>query len=360
MVYSESEKDLVQHTFSPPEIILDGISHDIRRTLNGISIMFDEFEASYKLKKNISSDSLKQVLRIREVIDKLSSKLSRIVDDADEHKFRNFDEFFSKVNAKIANTLKVEHVNLLQLAQSTLEDRSVATYINVNFSILERVELRKIATSIDRARRALLALSTFADVNREIKYDQINIYSEVNRLFVDLVAPLTYNNRKIENISIEGQVTAETSQFAIASILGNLITNAMVHGRRRAIDINVKISSRYLPELQNKYKHPFKRVVEPLEWVEIQVCDNGVGIPLKDRHTIFDLFEQSKSKRGNRSGSGVGLSLVVYALELLGGGIELRSTENMGTCFLVILPDGVKARRSPQVLLGTRELKGTI
>lgn len=73
--------------------------------------------------------------------------------------------------------------------------------------------------------------------------------------------------------------------------------------------------------------------------VEIQVGDNGVGIPEDEVPEIFEiLFRGVHAKRKQEHGAGLGLSIVKRAVELHGGNIRVESKVDVGTTFFITLP----------------------
>lgn len=73
--------------------------------------------------------------------------------------------------------------------------------------------------------------------------------------------------------------------------------------------------------------------------IEIAVKDSGIGIPEKDIFHIFDRFYQVREHTSITSNSsGIGLTLVKEFVELHGGDLQVKSTENEGSCFTIILP----------------------
>jgi len=75
--------------------------------------------------------------------------------------------------------------------------------------------------------------------------------------------------------------------------------------------------------------------------IEIQVIDNGVGIPKEDRSRVFAPFERAQrpgDKQLARSGAGLGLSLVKNIIELHGGTIDIKSESKKGTTVTMLLP----------------------
>ena len=75
--------------------------------------------------------------------------------------------------------------------------------------------------------------------------------------------------------------------------------------------------------------------------VIVEVTDNGCGIEEKDQQRIFDRFYQSdRTLSSTGTGIGVGLALSKGIVELHHGSIEVFSTVNEGTTFVISLPLG--------------------
>ncbi len=79
----------------------------------------------------------------------------------------------------------------------------------------------------------------------------------------------------------------------------------------------------------------------PSGHVELNITDNGKGIPKHLIEKVFERFYQVKNKSGTtNTGTGIGLSLVKSLVELHHGKIELESVPNKRTCFTIFLPLG--------------------
>jgi two-component system NtrC family sensor kinase len=106
--------------------------------------------------------------------------------------------------------------------------------------------------------------------------------------------------------------SAQMEQVALAMVINAI--DAMPHGG------NLWVSTRSLPD----GKH-----------IELQVRDDGVGIPPEILPRIFDPFTTTKEV-----GKGVGLGLAVSKgiVERHGGHIEVTSELGVGTTFRIILP----------------------
>jgi two-component system sensor histidine kinase KdpD len=76
------------------------------------------------------------------------------------------------------------------------------------------------------------------------------------------------------------------------------------------------------------------------EWVEIEVIDEGPGIPVDDLERIFDKFYRVRGGERQVAGTGLGLSICRGIVEAHGGTIVARSpvAAGQGTAFIVHLP----------------------
>jgi signal transduction histidine kinase len=75
------------------------------------------------------------------------------------------------------------------------------------------------------------------------------------------------------------------------------------------------------------------------QWLEISVCDTGVGIPKDEQESIFEKFYQAGSTtKGTREGTGLGLPITKKLVELHGGNIRLTSEPGHGSRFTIALP----------------------
>lgn len=72
-----------------------------------------------------------------------------------------------------------------------------------------------------------------------------------------------------------------------------------------------------------------------IDFIEIEVEDNGSGIPEERMGQIFDPFFTTKEPG---KGTGLGLSVCLGLIESMGASINIRSTEGKGTVVVVRLP----------------------
>ncbi|WP_137894755.1 response regulator [Ramlibacter sp. 2FC] len=75
------------------------------------------------------------------------------------------------------------------------------------------------------------------------------------------------------------------------------------------------------------------------DFLEIRVCDNGIGIDRADLPRLFQAFLQLDSSLARQhDGTGLGLAMVRRLTELHGGTVGVASAPGCGSCFAVWLP----------------------
>lgn len=111
------------------------------------------------------------------------------------------------------------------------------------------------------------------------------------------------------------------------------------------IQIDVNLMNRVISNLvENAIKYAGKgktvlvKTWDDADWVYIEVKDNGVGVSEEDILHIFDKFYRVKNDSTHAiKGSGLGLYLVKYFIELHNGSISAQSTLGEGTSFIIKL-----------------------
>jgi hypothetical protein len=111
------------------------------------------------------------------------------------------------------------------------------------------------------------------------------------------------------------------------------------------IQIDVTLTTRVISNLvENAVKYSGNGSIVQVKtwdddkWVYIEIKDNGAGIPPEEISNIFEKFYRIKNDANHSiKGTGLGLYLVKYFVELHGGTISVESTLGKETKFLVKL-----------------------
>ena len=143
-------------------------------------------------------------------------------------------------------------------------------------------------------------------------------------------------DRVIKGVAAERDVTIVTridagigtvrlDEGRVKQILLNLLSNAVKFSHPgEFVYLTVGLTSHELSPLRT-------------ETVSIEVTDTGIGIPAEELARIFDEFYQV-AERGQKGGTGLGLSLTRNFVELHHGTIEVRSEPGRGSSFTILLP----------------------
>ena len=161
-------------------------------------------------------------------------------------------------------------------------------------------------------------------------FEQISVKDLLGGL--ELMTQRLIRGRPIEfRINIEAAIdTIKSDPRKLQQILVQLLTNALKFTEKG--EVEVKIGS---------------VLAQSGAFLEIAVCDSGIGIEKKDQEIIFEGFRQLDGSSKRRfGGTGVGLSLCRKLAEALGGKITVRSEVGLGSVFSLFLPLSVAMRHS--------------
>lgn len=147
------------------------------------------------------------------------------------------------------------------------------------------------------------------------------VQKDINPIIESVIDSLSYEYKR-KNIEVEVGLGPLYPISIDVSLLFRVISN-IVENAIKYSPINSKISIKTWDDAQ---------------WVYIQVADNGPGIDLDDLTYIFDKFYRVKNDASHSiKGTGLGLYLVRYFVELHGGIIEVKSKLGSGTTFIIKL-----------------------
>lgn len=174
-------------------------------------------------------------------------------------------------------------------------------------------------SSLKRMNRLLDEVLFFARVEADkqpINRKPLNLHAYCESLIENL-RPI-YPNRTIEfTTELPRSLRFNLDPHLLDHILQNLIGNALKYSQAPSpATLSVRLDGDFL---------------------DFQVRDKGIGIPLKDQKKLFDAFHRA-SNVGTTQGTGLGLNIALRAAELLGGSVEFSSTESVGSTFTAHLP----------------------
>lgn len=117
-------------------------------------------------------------------------------------------------------------------------------------------------------------------------------------------------------VDAPGSIRCRVRPDQLRDALTNLVDNALKYGREdRPLVVDL-------------------RVTADRRWVTFQVEDNGIGVPMGMRKTIFERFRRVEGPgRGKSGGHGLGLDFVATAARQAGGKVDCRDGKDGGALF---------------------------
>jgi signal transduction histidine kinase/tetratricopeptide (TPR) repeat protein len=197
-------------------------------------------------------------------------------------------------------------------------------------------EQLEMADSIRMSANLLLTvINDILDFSR-IEADKMQLHNvtfEVEKMVREVARsmPAGYGNKsKSKQVRIitdikPPQTPVHGDPVRMQQILGNLLGNSL----KFTATGSITIGSRADDETEDSVRLSF--------WV----TDTGIGIPARLIQHLFKPFTQADASTARRfGGSGLGLSICKSLVDMMGGSIELKSTENVGTTvsFSVTVP----------------------
>jgi two-component system sensor histidine kinase SenX3 len=138
--------------------------------------------------------------------------------------------------------------------------------------------------------------------------------------------------------SIE-RVRSLATSHSIKVVMNTPDADMQVIGDRRQLVSAVS----NLVENAVKYSEPDSTVevtaLVDSDWVEMQVRDFGVGIPMRDLERIFERFYRvDRARSRDTGGTGLGLAIVRHVANNHGGEVSVTSVEGEGSTFVLKVP----------------------
>jgi signal transduction histidine kinase len=225
-------------------------------------------------------------------------------------------KFISTVSHELRTPLQVI-IGYTDLLKEGIVGESKEEQARVLSTILQNAEM------LDRLIANVLAL-TKAEVKQTVLDISIVEIEEVMEQIVRYARRIDPGQRLRFSSAAETELPPITTDAAkLQAILQNLVGNAWKFTPKGKIDVRVK-------NLPGRNR------------VEFSVADTGIGIEASEREKIFEEFYQSKQAQAiNRTGVGLGLSIVKKYLALMQGEIRVDGAPGKGTTFTFTLPHSI-------------------
>lgn len=161
------------------------------------------------------------------------------------------------------------------------------------------------------------------------------VIDELINNVVSTIAPVVedrQNRLRVERQPDLGFMHSDMTK--LRQILFNLLSNAAKFTESGDIFLTVE-----------RGPHPYVLQTDSdAEWIVFEVRDTGIGMNPDQIQRVFDSFTQADASTTRKyGGTGLGLTITKHFCGMLGGDIQVESTEGQGTTFTVVVPAVVAA-----------------
>ncbi|ARV15065.1 PAS domain-containing sensor histidine kinase [Polaribacter sp. SA4-12] len=239
---------------------------------------------------------------------------------------------------KILNTLKVEQelgeLKSRFISMASHEFRTPLSAILSSAILIEKQNengkedrrLRHISKIRSNVKNLVVILNDFLSLSKLeegkviIQPSKFNII-EFSKSLIEEIQDIKKNGQTIN--FTHNQLTKDVflDQKLFKHIAFNLLSNAIKYSEKNT-EITYKIKSSHSK-------------------LQIEIIDQGIGIPIKDQNNMFQRFYRANNA-ANIQGTGLGLNIVKQYTELMGGNIKFKSQVNKGSTFYIEFPLNLK------------------
>jgi len=258
-------------------------------------------EATIKLetKVNERTEQLNRINRELQRTLETNRKQTQII----ESKNAELDTFFYRISHDLKGPIS-SSLGLMVLAKMDVRDKLALEYIDKQHLQMER---------LSHIINGLVNLTNLN--NAELVREKIDF----NRMIDDCIS--SFNTLKhFSKVTFQKEISEDVAFYSewtlLNAIVQNLIENAIKYCRGESPFVRI-------------------RVKEERAAVVIEVEDNGLGIPAEHQEKIFQMFYRATQEA---EGSGLGLYILKRSVDRLNGTIQIKSTVDVGTTFVVRLP----------------------
>ncbi|MBO4926968.1 MAG: HAMP domain-containing histidine kinase [Clostridiales bacterium] len=263
--------------------------------------------------RNLSSAVEERTKYISRVNQELLDNHQKLVDNEEARK---------KMMSNVSHDLRTPitairgYVELMLNAKEPLSREQEVQYLN---------NMHTRSVQMEQLISDLVQLTRMESENDTLELMPVSIVEMVHDLFQLYKAEcegtgkvITFHAPQDDDLLIDGDPKK------LLRVFENIIVNAMKYTREDGkIDI-----------ICHRYEDP---AMLGGNAVEVCIKDNGVGIPENEVPYVFDRFYRAENSGINKTGSGLGLSIVKSVIDRHGGKIWVESEEGKGSEFHIVL-----------------------
>lgn len=225
------------------------------------------------------------------------------------NRFRS--QFFINVSHELRTPLTLIKGNNDRIQQNLIGE--VNRNINQATEIVND-QVEKIKGIVDD----IMDLSKLESNLLELNKQELNIWELIVRAYESFQLQFSKKGVELEIKSNEKYIAVEADVLYLERVMNNLLSNALKYTPSgKKVEIVVTIQE---------------------DKVFFEIKDQGIGIGDREVNKIFDRFYQVDNQINRSGGSGIGLAFCKEIILLHDGNVQVQSSINSGTSFIVSLP----------------------
>jgi two-component system, OmpR family, phosphate regulon sensor histidine kinase PhoR len=183
-------------------------------------------------------------------------------------------------------------------------------YLNIS-----KQELKRLTILVDK----VLKMSLFEKKEPELKLESLSINQLIQNILDTMKLQFEKLNAQVNFKPLAMDSNLNGDKIHLTSVLYNLIDNALKYSSGKpVIDLQLDDSGNQ---------------------IKLNIADKGIGIAAEYKEKIFEkFFRVPTGDQHNTKGYGLGLSYVASVIKKHNGTIEVESSLNSGTSFIIYLP----------------------
>lgn len=308
---------------------VDDVEHNERmldEAINGVGIYDPEFrvvhpdgnirtiKASAEILRDSHGVAIKVVGVNYDVTEKVDA-IRKLFDAklAAENAAQSKSDFLANMSHEIRTPMNAILGGLQLLENTSLPDELRVVLKNASYSgqslltiINDILDYSKIESNQLQLEKASFSLTEVLD---SITYDLDSLVSE-KRIGFTVNKDESYNEYWVGDL------------VRVKQIILNLSSNAVKFTEKGSVKINAS-----------------SKVFEGKEAIYLEVVDSGIGMSKEVTEHIFERFTQADSSTTRKyGGTGLGMSITISLVKMMGGEIDIQSKQGLGTTVTIKLP----------------------
>lgn len=269
-----------------------------------------------KINRQLEEASRRLILALNEAEDANKRLLDTQAQLIHEQKMATLGRLAASVGHEVNNPLTILSMNVSRMILKYRKDPNIRVA-----DVSEYFE--KMESNIQRIKAVVNTLTGLLKKSEKGKFEALSL-----KLVIEETLPLVQFQTYLDNLTgteVEFDIPANLPLIKgdlerLQEVFLNLFTNAY-HALASQKDRNIRVSARV-------DEGNAKQIV-------IDFKDNGCGM---DEETANRIFNYGYTTKGEGKGSGIGLYMCRYILEIHGGEIKVKSKKGDGTTFSLTLP----------------------